>query len=213
MINWGITRPIHLSTTKVDDHLLRNFDLSKKNPDNITILFLARIEENKGILIALKAFEQVVSKYPEAQLKVAGNGSALRQAQILVSEKSIRNVEFLGNISGSELIESFGSSMIYILPTQHGEGMPTSILEAMAFGLPIISRPVGGLVDFFEEEKMGYLIQDIIPNHYSSKIIELIENPEKTRAIGQYNYEFAQKQFLASKVVLQLENILLNIGK
>lgn len=207
--NWGISSPIHLSSTKVDDSLLDKFQLSQK-PVNKNILFLARIEENKGIFTALRAFKQVVSKYPDAKLKIAGNGSALEQAKYFVLEKSIPNVEFLGNISGDELIETFSTSTIYILPTQHGEGMPTSVLEAMAFSLPIISRPVGGLVDFFEEGKMGYLLESLKHEDYASKITELIEKPNKIRIIGAYNNTYAQQNFLASKVVLQLEKILAN---
>lgn len=201
---WGIDAPIHLTTTKVDDQLIENFNFFSKKT-NKTILFLARIEENKGIFIVFKVFKEILKKYPDAKLKIAGNGGALEIAKTIVSDQQIPNIDFLGNVSGDKLIGAFRESSIYILPTTHGEGMPTSILEAMAFGLPIISRPVGGLVDFFEEDKMGYLIESIQPKEYVEKAIQLLENNEIHRAIGKYNHEYAKENFMASKVALKIE--------
>jgi glycosyltransferase involved in cell wall biosynthesis len=89
--------------------------------------------------------------------------------------------------------------------------MPTSVLEAMAFGLPVITRPVGGLVDFFENDKMGYLIESLNPLDYAQKIDLLINDIEKANAIANYNMEYAHEYFLASKVARQLEKILSKI--
>lgn len=85
--------------------------------------------------------------------------------------------------------------------------MPTSVLEAMAFGLPIITRPVGGLSDFFENEKMGYLVQSLNPNDFAEKIIYLFDNQDSIEEIGEYNYIYAKKHFYASNVALKMESI------
>src|SRR5690554_8211066 len=85
--------------------------------------------------------------------------------------------------------------------------MPTSVLEAMAFGLPIISRPVGGLVDFFEEDKMGYLIESLDPKEYADKIVQLLENNQKMKEIGIYVHIYAKKHFMDSKVALDTQII------
>lgn len=205
--NWGIKGPIYLTTTKVDNSLIDNFCINKKTFSK-NILFLARIEENKGIIIALEAMALINKKYPDIKLIVAGDGKALQIAKDLVHKKSILNVIFVGNLKGGALIEVFSKSDIYILPTTHGEGLPTSVLEAMAFGLPIISRPVGGLVDFFEEDKMGYLIESLEPEAYANSIIDLIKNPEKSQEMSKYNHGYAKKHFMASKVASKIEKIL-----
>lgn len=203
LLEIGVTSLIHLTTTKVDDKLISEFDINQKSY-NKSILFLARIEENKGILIALEAFKLVQKNYPEAIFKVAGNGSALKKAIELVEIENIKNVEFLGSISGKKLIETFKESSIYILPT-HGEGMPTSVLEAMAFGLPIVTRPVGGLNDFFEEGKMGNLVESLVPVDYASAITALIKQEKKSREIGMFNHKYALDNFLASTVARKIE--------
>jgi len=209
LVNWGITKPIHLTSTKVNDELIHDFDFSEK-PQEINILFLTRVETYKGIYTSLDAFKIIKSRFPEVKLTVAGDGSQLTKAKNFVLKNNITDVQFLGNITGKHLQETFANSHIYILPS-HGEGMPTSVLEAMAFGLPIISRPVGGLVDFFEEDKMGYLIESLEPDIYAKKIIHLIENKDKMMTIGRYNHEFAKKHFMASKVALEIEKLVSNV--
>lgn len=208
LFNWGITKPIYLSTTKVNDDLLKDFRIENKK-ESSAILFLTRIETYKGIFTTLEAFKIVELKFPSATLTIAGDGTQLEQAKKFVQENNLKNVQFLGNISGEILSKTFSNSAIYILPS-HGEGMPTSVLEAMAFGLPIISRPVGGLVDFFEEDKMGYLIESLDPNEYADKIVQLLENNQKIKEIGNYNHVYAKKHFMASKVALEIQKILSN---
>lgn len=206
LIKWGITQPIHLTTTKVNDELLKGFNFNDK-PWNSNILFLTRVETYKGIFTTLEAYSKVKSRYPNATLTIAGDGSKVREAKEFVIKNKLNDVHFLGNIKGNELIDAFYQASIYILPS-HSEGMPTSVLEAMAFGLPIISRPVGGLVDFFEEDRMGFLLESQDPEDYAESIIHLLENPQKCKKIGVYNHEFAKKHFMASKVALKLESIL-----
>lgn len=204
---WGLKSPIYLSSTKVDDKLIRNFDLEKKKYDN-NVLFLARIESNKGIFLAIESFSEIIKNNPEAQLIIAGSGSATESAIKMVEDRQIANVKFLGNITGDLLVKTFSEADIYILPTTHGEGMPTSVLEAMAFGLPIITRPIGGLKDFFINERMGFISESLDPQWYAEKIKILLSDHELIKRIGRYNNTYASEHFLASKVAQQLEEIL-----
>ena len=203
LINWGITCPINLTTTKVNDELISEFNLEDKKW-NQNILFLTRIETYKGIFIVLEAYVQIKKKCPGSSLTIAGDGSKMKLAREFVVSNSLKDVSFLGNISGNRLINAFSNASVYVLPS-YSEGMPTSVLEAMAFGIPIISRPVGGLVDFFKEEEMGHLIESLQPKEYVEKAIQLLENHEENKAIGKYNHEYAKENFMASKVALKIE--------
>ena len=210
MQEWGVKTPIGLTSTKVDNDLLSNFEIENKKY-NYNILFLARIEENKGIFTTIEAYAIVKKIFPLAKLTVAGEGKSLQKAKELVKEKSIPDIEFTGKISGNDLVSVFSASSIYILPTTHGEGMPTSILESMAFGLAVITRPVGGVKDFFKVRKMGFIIDDLDPKSYSNKIIELLKNKELLDQIGKYNHNYANEHFLASKVATSLEEEYLSV--
>jgi glycosyltransferase involved in cell wall biosynthesis len=204
MESWGVTKRIGLTTTKVDDFLIDGFDLSDRKFSG-TLLFLARLEVDKGIFLALEVFEILQKERPELRLIVAGTGGAFPQAKKIVLDRGIGNVEFLGNVSGNDLIAAFANSDIYLFPTWYGEGMPTSVLEAMAFGLPIVSRPVGGLVDFFEEGSMGYLVDSLSASDFVEKIIFLLADLDRIKHIGIYNQNYARNHFMASRVASQLE--------
>ena len=197
--------PVLLSTTKVKDSLINGFDMKNRIGEIKTILFLARADKQKGLDVTIRTYEILKQTNPQLKLKICGVGNALEEAQQYVRLNNIQDVNFRGHITGEDVANEFSEADIYILPT-HGEGMATSILEAMAFGLPIISRPVGGINDFFEEGRMGYLIESFAPVDYAIKIQSLIDNIEQTKKISHYNHHYAVEHFLASKVANRFEN-------
>lgn len=206
---WGVTVPIHLTTTKVDDRLIKNFDINSRTGKIENILFLARITKEKGIFIALKSFGQLQKRYPNLTFTVVGDGPALNEAKILCKELQITNVIFYGALSGKDLIEQFRKADLYFFPTFHAEGMPTSVLEAMAFGLPVISRPVGGLCDFFINGKMGYLLDSLEPEDFADRLEALLKlDSSEVKKISQTNHFYAKEHFLASSVARSIERIL-----
>ena len=207
LIEFGITKDIFMTTTKVDDSLIEEFDINSKTGQVKNILFLARIEKAKGVYTAINSFDLLQKKYHDLSLTIVGNGSEFQNVKKYIETHAIKNIELTGNLNGDALIKKYSQADIYLFPTHH-EGMPTTVLEAMAFGLPIITRPVGGLVDFFEEEKMGYLIKSHDPGDYVNAMELFINNPDYTQRVSFNNHVYAKKHFLASKVAVQLENIL-----
>lgn len=205
--SWGVVVPIYLTTTKVDDRLIDKFDISTKNFNTKNILFLARIEKAKGIYTTLDAIKILQEKDFDITLRVAGTGSELEKTRQYALDKNIK-ADFLGNISGDTLINEFKTANVYILPTTHGEGMPTSVLEAMAFGLPVITRPVGGICDFFENDKMGKLIESLEPQEYAQEIEKIISDPTTIKAMSRYNHNYAKEYFMASSVAKRVESFL-----
>ncbi len=195
--------PILLTTTKVADNLISDYDIKKRKSEIKEILFLARIEKEKGIFIAIDTFKILKEQYPYLKLSICGTGSALEDAKIYAN--GVDDITFFGNVSGVNLKKRFEEADVYILPT-YGEGMATSILESMAFGLPIISRPVGGIKDFFVNGEMGYLTESINPSDYAVLIKNLIENPSLINKINHINYNYATTHFLASSVTKRFEN-------
>lgn len=84
--------------------------------------------------------------------------------------------------------------------------MPTVVLEAMAFGLPILTRNVGGLVDFFQNDKMGFITDSLEPKDFADAMVPYIKDKELARKVGAYNAQYAKEHFMASSVARQIEN-------
>lgn len=208
--NAGIKCPILLTSTKVANELLSDVELEeRKNIKNI--LFVARIIKQKGIFIAIKTFEQLKLKYPYLTLTICGDGPDLVGAKEYVLSHQISDVTFKGNVSGNSLRDEYIKGDLYILPT-YSEGMATTILESMAFGLPFITRPTGGVIDFYTKD-MGYLVDSFDPSDYVREIETLIKNPTRISEISRFNMKYAKEHFMADKVTAKFENDILTYIK
>lgn len=211
--NAGYKKNIYISfnpvSKEISNYFTTNIIEERKLKNPLNILFLARIEEEKGIMIALKAFEILVNKNELFHFYIAGNGSKLKDAEVYVLNNKIKNIHFLGFIKDDEKLKILKESDILLFPTYH-EGLPINILEAMSSGLPIVTRPVGGIKDFFENGKMGYLINTKNPVDFAEKI-ETLLNSDKYLDICKYNYEYANKNFNAELITKKLEIIMKKI--
>lgn len=206
LLEIGVRTPIYLQTTKVDDRLLTTFDISSRDGCVKNILFLSRITEQKGIFIAMDAFKRLKNRYPDISMRVVGDGSALSDAKALVEEEKIDGVVFTGKLDGERLVDEYKNADLYLFPT-HREGMPTSVLEAMAFGLPVITRPVGGLVDFFVNGQMGEMIDSFDANDFALAVEKYLKDSVLAKNVSMFNHGYATSHFLASEVAKSMESI------
>ncbi|MEA2060325.1 MAG: glycosyltransferase family 4 protein [Thermodesulfobacteriota bacterium] len=210
--DWGVTATVSLGTTTVDEKLLNNFSIEKKlneiknKPETIKILFLARLEPAKGVFETLEAVRLLLKQGFSLSLTIAGDGKCRSELEMLAASYGLTElqIKFTGDIRGEEKIRAFKKHHIYCLPSSYGEGLPNSVLEAMAFGMPVVTRPVGGLKDVFQDGKMGWLSESNKPAEIAECLKKMIENTEKTHDISRYNYNYAKEHFMASRVAERL---------
>lgn len=210
--DWGYKNPIHLETTAVDENMLTDISeeyIVKKYQNinsHLNILFLARIEKAKGIYEAIDSFIMLKSKYTNLTMTIAGDGFELENVIRKVNKSGISDIKFVGFVKNENKTNVFRDAHIYLF-TSHTEGMPTSVLEAFSFGIPVVTSAVGGIVDFFENGINGYITELKEPEIYRNLIENLIKNPNLMNKIALNNYRYAQQQFLSLKVAKRLENI------
>ena len=204
MENNGVTTPIHLTTTKVDDRLIADFDINSRDGKIDNILFLARIEKAKGIYITIDAFKMLKEQYPHLKLSLVGDGTELANVREYIQDNHISGIRITGALYGNDLIKELKSAQLSSA-SSYGEWMPTAVLESMAFGMPIFTRNVGGLPDFFEDGKMGYITDSLDPKDFAEAMIPYIESLELTKKVSKYNHEYAKEHFMASKVARSIE--------
>jgi glycosyltransferase involved in cell wall biosynthesis len=216
LLDYGYDGNIYLGSTTIDDSILEfqskktESEFFQKKENQIALLFLARVEENKGIYETIDSFHRLQSRYNNVVLNIAGVGGELEKAKDYANNKEIPNLRFTGWISGDRKANLLYESDIYILPTYHGEGMPNSILEAMACGLAVLTTDIGGIKDFFDPEKMGRFIEAKNTNDLTEKLDELISSPEYRFKCSQYNREYARKNYAPVQVANRLEKILIS---
>jgi len=208
---WGIIQPIYKGVTVIDEDMLAGFDIQnalkkRQSSEKYRVLFLSRITRAKGIYETIEAASLLKGKYPMIELIVAGDGDELEKVKSLVHNRNMSNVTFVGYVRGEEKRRIFEKSQVFCYPT-YGEGLPTCVIEAIAYGLPIVTRPVGGLADFFKNEVHGFITDSLNPNIFANLIERLFLDKELYNKISLSNYQYAQSHFLAYKAILQLESI------
>lgn len=192
----GVTAPISLGTTCVDDDTFRHrADPSGRRLD---ILYLSRLVPEKGLELAIRAFRRL----DNATLTIAGDGPCRASQEKLVADLQLRNVRFIGHVEGEEKRRAYTRANVFFFPTLCDEGMPTTVLEAMAYGLPVVTRSVGGLKDFFTG-RMGYMT----PSRSDRVLASLLQQltPEVRKQMGDYNRRYAREHFAASRAAQKLE--------
>lgn len=149
--------------------------------DKFTLLFLGLIGDNKGIFDLIKAIAKNRNQFEnKIELKIAGNGEVDRLINI-ISKWNINNmVEFVGWADEKKKEELFRSSDAFILPS-YKEGLPLSILEAMSYGLPIISTKVGGIPDLIHKSRNGILVVPGNQKAINNAILKLMTSKELCR--------------------------------
>ncbi len=206
LISWGVNAPINISTTKVDDRMLESFNIESRQGIVNNILYLTRIEKTKGVFEALDVFKLLSKRYPSLVYTVVGSGSVLEEAIKYSKNNNIPNLSFTGALTGVNLVNAYKSADLYLF-TSHYEGMPTTVLEAMAFGLPVVTSDVGGLKDFFENGKMGEMIGSLSPDDFVNSISKYVSDPKLSKNTSIYNHNYAIRHFMASKVAASIEKI------
>ncbi len=215
LIAYGFKGVIYCETTTVDDSILEfatndQAEIALGSSRELQLLFLARIERNKGIYETLASFQRLVSKDSNLKLTIAGTGKALEESKKYVMDHQIPNVSFTGWISGRQKAKILNESDIYVFPSYHGEGMPNSVLESMASGLAVVTTDVGGIKDFFQPGMMGAFVSAQDTDDLTRKLTEIINNRQRLREIADFNRNYAREHFAPAKVADRLERIFLN---
>lgn len=202
---------VFIETTVFDESILPdNFELlyEHKRLDNVRLLFLSRIEKDKGVFDAINAYKYLREKGLDIELIIAGSGSEEDNVKKLVNGYDNPGLCFVGRVSGDAKKKLLLSSSILLFPSRHAEGMPNTVLEAMGCGQVIISSKKGGMNDFFNGDKMG---AELIGN-YAEEIIchveEFIGNKDALHKISKNNYFFAKKYFYSHEVSQRVDEIL-----
>lgn len=210
LLSWGIQCPVVLAPARVDDELLTNFDISQRKGECRRLLVMSRLDPGKGILESIQTFAILKKQFPELELRIVGKGELMKPAQQLVEELVLQDVSFSGFIPNEQKPDEFTKADFYLFPTTHTEGMPASLLEALAFGLPVLTRPMGGIADIFDANTMGILTESTEPEIFAKLIGELIVDKKRMLEISLNNYEYASKKYLASAVASQMEEYFKN---
>jgi glycosyltransferase involved in cell wall biosynthesis len=150
----------------------------------IRLAFLGLIGPRKGVFDLLKAVQRLVGQGLAIHLTIGGNGETARLRDEINTAGLQDHVEYAGWVTQPEKELLLSSTDIFVLPS-YGEGMPMSILEAMSFGLPVVSTRVGGIPELVRDGQTGFLVDPGDVEALCAKLRLLTEDPGLRVRMGE----------------------------
>lgn len=149
------------------------------------ILTVANLSPRKGHMEYLRRVVQPLhAQFPHAQFVLVGRdemaGAAEREVQRLGIDRAVHLTGFLG-----ELEPEFALAQLFVLPSLRDEGCPTSILEAMTYGLPVVAFAIDGIPELVEDQVTGLLVE---PGDYAglaNAIVSLMHDRSRATRMGR----------------------------
>ncbi|MCP6726667.1 MAG: glycosyltransferase family 4 protein [Patescibacteria group bacterium] len=201
-------------------------DLEHFNPNNkpfgnfkdnkLNILFVGRLEERKGLIYLLRAFELLKWNNPNIRLLIIGKGELRSEAGAFVRSRNLKDVHFLGEKTGEELARWYATSDIFCSPATHAESFGIVLLEAMATGLPVVGFANKGYALFMQNKKgKDFFASPKDVEGLAKHLQTFISDPNLRKEMGEWGIEAAKRYGwdIVGKEVLDFYQEVLNLPK
>ena len=175
------------------------------------IIAAGRLDENKNHAMLIHAFAKIAGEYPTTNLAIYGEGESREKLEALVAEKELTGrVSMPGSVT--DIADRICRAKIFAL-TSNTEGMPNSIMEAMALGIPVVSTdcPCGGPATLIEDGVNGLLVPVGDAFALSDAFRKILSDAEFAKRLGENAYNIAQ-DMNPDKVNSEWEEYLVNIA-
>lgn len=195
IVNVSISESTLERSIRVEDHAVQ-------------ILTIARLSKEKGLNYLMEAAERVVVAKPCVEFHIYGEGYLRESLEEQIDSAHLRGHVYLaGSFTRNELPNIMRTADLFVLPSVT-EGFPLSIIEAMAWGLPIVATAVGGVPELVENGVTGLLCKPQDADSLAQAILKLINDPVHSYAIGAAAQNtFRSSRFSPQNVVTQYAEI------
>ncbi|TKX41333.1 glycosyltransferase family 4 protein [Halorubrum sp. CGM4_25_10-8A] len=167
------------------------------------VLFVGRFTDGKQPWLAVEAFAEVLDEYPDAELYLCGKGGLREDLEAQVAELGIgESVTFLGHVSYDEMPKVYRSGDVLVLPSR-AEGVPRTVLEAMASGLDIVMSDLDQVTSMLGER--GHVVADDDDRSFAEVLLGAITAPNETS--GQIASDSHQWEDTVGRTTRTLQSI------
>ncbi|OUN99904.1 glycosyltransferase family 4 protein [Bacteroides clarus] len=182
-----------------------NVDRSKKY-----ILFAGTLYHRKGFDTLIKAFGKIANEYKNWKIILAGNPKEEKDKELmskLPKQLNIeKQIEYPGWVVGEQKEELFKNASIFCLASS-AEGFPMAVLDAWAYGVPVICTPVGGLPDIVRNEENALIFDYGDVDTLAVQLKKLINNKALWKKIEEQSILLAQTTFNINNINNQVEEL------
>lgn len=171
-----------------------NIDVTINKPiddKRIKIVTIARFVEKKGLEYGIRAVSRIKGKAHEIIYNIIGDGELRTRIESCIQNETLQDtVELLGWMPHDQIIHMLKNADILLAPSVTSrlgdkEGIPVTIIEAMAMGLPVVSTHHSGIPELVEDGINGFLVPERDVKALAQKLVFLIDHPEKRIQMGK----------------------------
>jgi colanic acid/amylovoran biosynthesis glycosyltransferase len=176
------------------------------------IVQACRLVPKKGLGTALHAFAGFLKTYPNARFQIAGDGPLFSELQTVVRQLNIQPfVNFLGFLGQPELRDVYENAHIFLHPSElppdaNQEGIPNSMLEAMATGLPVVTTHHGGIPEAVTHNLNGLLVSERDVNGLTNSLLTIAGDQARWQSMGFAASQTVTREFAQPLQIESLES-------
>lgn len=191
--------------------ILENYCVIPKEPYDSgrnakQVLFLGEIGRRKGCYDIPVIWESVVRQVPSARLVMAGDGDVEQIKREFAARNVNSNVSFPGWVRGKKKEHLLKESAVFLFPS-YNEGMPMSVLEAMSYGMGIVTTAVGGIPKLIQNDENGYVRQPGDTETMSADVVRLLTESDRCTACGSRAREHVKVNYSRERHLERLSEI------
>ena len=170
---------------------------------------LATYEARKGHSYLLQAFSNVVKNFPNVQLQIYGHGLPQEKKQVAneVARHKLESNVILGDFTTDTAALFVGASVL-VVPSQSYESFGLTIIEAMAFGLPVVATDVGGMPEVLAGSNAGYVCSKDDPLEFAAAIKNILGNSVLASKLGRNGRVAFENRFTATAMAANYKKLL-----
>ena len=157
------------------------------------VTFSGRFIRRKGVGFLLEAWKHVSKEFPDARLLLLGDGPLLEEMKRMALELGIASsVDFRRHVN--QIADFLHATDIFVFPSLQ-EGLPNSLLEAMACGLPVVATRIGGIMDIVKDGESGILVKSGDSNDLTEGLLRLLKDDEFAAHIASNAYKTIRNSY------------------
>lgn len=188
---------------------LARFKRNKLPKGKVSFLMVSRILKEKGVMVYLKAAKMVKEKYPDVEFVYIGSVDKNKNALDFDLLKPYFEDGIVEYVPETKEVEKYiAKCSAFVLPTYYREGIPKTILEALAMGRPILTTNTPGCRETVVEGRNGFFVQVKRAGDLAEKMIWMIENRDQLQAMGDKSFKLCKERFTIEKIDTRMMKIM-----
>lgn len=194
---------------KVVDKLQKRKELGVNT--NYMVCMVASFWKNKDYNSYIKAAKLIIENRKDISFLAVGKGPLLDEMENMIADNYSKYIHFTG--FRYDVDEILMASDLSILCSNHGEGISNTIMESMAWGVPVIATGTGGTPEIINDGINGILLPDNNPQYLADKIISLIDDDLRRMQMGANARVLVRNRFSLSRMTNEYMNLYERITK